>query len=612
MATISKLVVSLEANSAKLYDTLSKSRKRFKKWAKNVGGYIKSIGKAFLIPIAAVGGFIVALNKSAAAIDNITKAAGKLGFPIEDYQRFAHIASISNVSMEQFGKGMQRMLKTVGDARDGLSTATKAFDALGLSWDVLAQQTPTEQLNQIGEALNKLPTQADKVKVAMDIFGRSGADFLNVFKGDVAAVGKEFDSLGITITAQQAAAVAAFQDSKTVLGALVGGIADNVTATLAPALTILVDKTKDWIKSFGGGKKVAAVVAKVVIKTISAMIKGFAKLARYINEFEGELIDMQAAWLAFNYPIDLQFDTTDASKQMDELTKRRGEISIQLANKSEFVANVEKLAKDIEATVNVSLDEGEDRDSVQKESLAEKADKNAADAANRLASTLDAVSGSSAWKDIFAKEKINERSYGFDNLARQIKDGIASSSSFTGSKLKQLSDIVLAAKNNQRVFSQAGNFEKVDIQGMDEVASALQKMYDVANKARETEQALMSEARAQRQELIDSVNARQSVEESERRSRGVISAGIASDPEVLKAAADAAAKATTASSAIAESLVKISDTYLNFPKLGELTISLQTDGAVLSGKLFGTPAFIEELKSFNDRQQQDGTRADTA
>ena len=563
MATISKLVVSLEANSAKLVKALASSRKRFSKWSKSAVSDVKRIAKAFsVVTVGAVAGFIVALNKSAASIDNMVKAANKLQFPIEDYQRFAHIAALSNVSMEQFGKGMQRMLKTVGDARDGLSTATGAFEALGLSWNDLAKMSPSKQFELIAASMQDLPTHADKVKVAMDIFGRSGADFLNVFNSDVVALGKEFDELGITITASQAKAVEAFQDSKTKLSALIGGITDNVTATLAPALTMLVSKTQAWIKGFGGGKVVAAAVSKVVIKAIAGMISGFAKLARFINESEAKLVDMQAAWLAFNYPIQLQFDDSEASKKMDALTKRRGELYVELANKSEFVQGVEQIAKDIESTVKVSLDgSGINPDASAVKNLAN-ANNGAADSATKFAEILKEVNGSSVWQDIFKKEEVTARSNQFDDVARNLKAAIDGGSSNQASLLNHLKQIVETASKNKQVFTNEGTFGQVDIQGMTEVMMGLTRLIDAKD---------------------------------------------GSNPLAL-----AAEKLATSN---AEQGVKFSE-FMNKlnskPQLANIELSFLTDTGKVAGEIFAEPEFVEKLKAFNELQQQNGTRADTA
>jgi|GEM_PF-3425693 len=583
MATISKLVVSLEANSAKLVKSLASSRKRFKKWAKSAASSVKSVAKAFtVISIGAVAGFIVAINRSAAAIDSLAKTSSKLGFPIEDYQRLAYVADLSGVSMDKFGKSIQRMMKTIGDARDGLSTATKAFDALGLNWDELANMSPADQFTKISEAMATLPTQADRIKTAMDIFGKSGADLLNLFKSDVKGAIKEFDGLGIAITASQAKAVEAFNDSKNTLGKLISGITDNVTATLAPAMTLIVKKTKNWIKEFGGGKKVAAVVAKWVVKGISAMIKGFGELSQIIRRFEIDLLDLQALWLtvAENFKFSADYDELD--RQLQALGDQRNELVVKLAGKNEFLAEVESLAKEVEATVKVALDE-DGAASKLKDDPKVKADIAAAAAAEHLAQTLKQVGESKVWNDIFKKEEVTARSNQFDDVARKVKEGIESGSAYTVDSLKRLGDILQAAKNNPLVFSNNNQFEKVDIKGMAQVVDALKAM---------AEKAPVNEA----------------VKVQEIQWGAVIDAEKASSQAMSLAAEKIAGSNNESNVKLNEFITKLNSK----PTFGNLNVQFTTDTGKVAGEIFAEPGFINKLKEFSDRQRQEGTRADSA
>lgn len=569
MATISKLVVSLEANSAKLVKTLTSSRKRFKKWAKSAVSNVKSVAKAFsVISIGAVAGFIVALNKSAAAIDNITKSASKLGFPIEDYQKFAHIAALSNVSMEQFGKGMQKMLRTVGDARDGLSTATKAFDSLGLSWDELAQMSPTKQLELIGAAMKDLPTQADKVKVAMDIFGRSGVDLLNVFESDIKSISKEFDDLGITITASQAKSVAAFQDSKTKIGALVGGIADNVTATLAPALTMLVDKSKEWIKEFGGGKKLAFAVAKAIVKGMAAAVKSFGSVLNAIDNVRAAMTNLQALWLSIKDLFASGLESEKLIAEIGELAQQKAEIEIGIKNRDKTQAKLDEFANEMLGTLDDKLgnvDVGVNmagKVGIAGVDKLVKANNDAAVAAKSFADILKDVSGSSVWQDIFKKEKVTARSAQFDDVARRLREGIEKGSSFTAGHLAHLTQIVQTAKKNQQVFTSEGTFGQVDINGMTEVLLGLTQLLDAKSEG--------------------------------------------------SPLAVAAEKIASSNNETGEKFNQLINNLNSTPQLANVELAFTTDTGRVAGKIFAEPAFISNLKTFHDNQQREGTRADSA
>lgn len=575
MATIGKLVVSLQANSAKLVSELSKSQKMLKSWASRAAKAVGSVVKVFgLLGAVGLGAFVIAVNKSAAAIDNITKAAGKLQFPIEDYQRFAFIAAKSNIPMENFGKSMQKMLKTIGDARDGLTTATGAFDQLGLSADHLAQLSPSDQFALIAERMKEIPVHADRVKVAMDIFGRSGADLLNVFAGDVKGIGEEFDSLGIAITDQQAAMVATFQDSKTTLNTLFKGFSENVTAEVSPVFNTLVEEVTAVIKSMGGIKPIAQDIARWIGEAVSASISHFGFLLDAIEgaklvigktfEFIGTAIGEQlAAWSEGNLTIDLDKSAlpaiaADFQKGIDGF----GEAGRAA---DAFAAKIDESTSKIGG--GEGLNDGHVQAFIQQQKDAAQQvitqNQEVAASGKKLAETLEEVSKSKAWKDIFGKEDVTARSNQFDQYAKLAKANIESGSQFAGSNLEVLKEILRVAESNGgQGFSNNNLFEKLDLQGMADVITGLEAM----SKAQATS------APAQNEQI-----------------KNLITAG-------------------TVSQNVMDKLIQSQSQQKELGKL-ELTVS-NGNGGGLKGNIFGDPEFLENFKREVARDLNDEARAD--
>ena len=570
MATIGSLVVSLSANSAKLVKELSKTQKTLKKWAKKAGNTIKSIGKAFgVLSTVAIGAFIIAVNKSAAAIDDMTKAAGKLKFPIEDYQRFAFIASKSNIPMENFGKSMQRMLKTVGDARDGLSTATKAFDQLGLSADDLARLNPSQQFELIAASMENVETHADKVKIAMDIFGRSGADLLNVFAGDVKGIGKEFDDLGVTITQQQADMVAKYQDSKTTLNALFKGFGKNVTAEVSPAFTLIIEKITQAVKDMGGMKEAARSFASAVINGIGRAARGFNSFISSLLTIQDTMLSLQETWIRTKAILELKpfadksFDEQleGSRKELEEITAKRWQISLAIANRKETDSYFENLANELDLTIG-----GEGGGVAETANKVVEANNQLAKSAAETAKTLEEVSKAKAWKDIFGKEDVTARSNQFDQYAKLVKNDIDSGSGFAGSNLDTLKSILETAKNNGGVgFSNNSLFEKLDIQGMTDVIKGLEA-------------------------LIPSGQSGESSAEINGQIQGLVKQGQVSQNVIDK----------------------LIQTQQGQKELGKLELNMITDTGKIAGEIWGEPEFITRLQAEVNKQTNNAARTAAA
>ncbi|MGC3991672.1 MAG: hypothetical protein QM796_18675 [Chthoniobacteraceae bacterium] len=91
-------------------------------------------------------------------------------------------------AFEESGAGSEALqgslgaLKTAlgGTNEDGQSTGN-AFAKLGLNLQQLRSQSTAQQFQQIGEALNQLPSHAERSAAAMEIFGKQGADMMALF-----------------------------------------------------------------------------------------------------------------------------------------------------------------------------------------------------------------------------------------------------------------------------------------------------------------------------------------------------------------------------------------------------------------------------------------------
>jgi chromosome segregation ATPase len=83
-------------------------------------------------------------------------------------------------SADALEPAINRLNNELGKASQGSSEAQEKFSRLGLNFEILKTQSPTEQLLAVGNAIKELPTPADQTAAAMAFFGRSGASLVNV------------------------------------------------------------------------------------------------------------------------------------------------------------------------------------------------------------------------------------------------------------------------------------------------------------------------------------------------------------------------------------------------------------------------------------------------
>ena len=582
MATIGKLVVSLSANSAKLVSELGKTRKSVKKWGADIAKTVAKAGAVFAGLALIIGGAVlVAINRNAAAIDDMTKAAGKLNFPIEDFQKFAYVAGLSNISMDKFGVSMQKMQKTIGDARAGLSTASDAFDQLGLSADNLAKMSPSKQFELIAERMKDIPLQADKVKIAMDIFGRSGADLLNVFAGDVKAAGDEFDGLGVAITESQAMAVAAYQDSKTKLGELLGGFGKNLAAEVAPVFTLITGKITESIKKMGGMKSAANTFANAIIDAMNSALTAISSVASAILQVRGFLLDVKLmttvvaekiASMDFTVPEEGGSIFSNKSGGIDPSLSWLPIIEEQIKSNNDAQARLAegfgvltRVVEEAGSAIGREFNDSHVQAYIKHQQELNDGTKALTETSGDLASKLEEVTKSKAWKDIFGKEDVTARANQFDQYAKLAKANIESGSKFTGDNIKVLRSILETSTNNGGSgFSNNNLFEKLDLKGMAEVIAGLEA-YKQQNDAAP--------------------------------SGGTASANID--------------KLITQGQVSQNVMDKIISSQKDQKTLGKLELTVSNGDSKLKGNVFGDPEFMAQFKAAVSRQTNDQARAVT-
>ena len=160
--------------------------------------------------VAAAGltvGIVAIVNANAQYIDSLAKTADKLGLTTEALQLLRYQGEQSGVSINTMDMALQRMTRRVAEAAQGTGEAKGAIKELGLSAAELAAMSPDQQFKAIAEAMKGVAAQGDKVRLAMKLFDSEGVALVNTLVSDLTKVEARFDSLGVSITRQQAAIV---------------------------------------------------------------------------------------------------------------------------------------------------------------------------------------------------------------------------------------------------------------------------------------------------------------------------------------------------------------------------------------------------------------------
>lgn len=256
-----------------------------------------AIGVGIAAGAAAVGG-IAAFAKSsigafAQAGDEVQKMALRTGFTTEALSELKHAAELSGASLGSMENGVKRMQRTILDAENGLSTATDAFEMLGIEMADVEGKTPEEQFTLLSGALADVEDASRRSALAQQVFGRAGTQLLPMLaagKDGLAAMRQEAHDLGMVFDQEAADSAAKYQDSLTKLSGAFNGIKFAVGSALVPVLIPLIEKLTQIatvsqkyvgpvMQIIGNIFKVLAFNIKVniaIVKGLWNMFKGFA------------------------------------------------------------------------------------------------------------------------------------------------------------------------------------------------------------------------------------------------------------------------------------------------------------------------------------------------
>lgn len=226
-----------------------------------IGGGLPGKLAAMATAAAATMFSVQGVQSAIQRMDATAEGAANLGTTTADLTRLHHAAQLAGSSAQGIDQGLAIMEKKLGQARAGSDEAGEAFEKLGLNVNKLANLDPTQAFGEIAEQIDRLPTAADKAAAAFAIFGRSGHQLLGVLnlgKDGLAAMAEESDSLGKTLSGEQAKSAEVAADSIDRFMAAVEGLGNVIVgefgeeiAVLINFFTTLLQAAQQVVKAFG-------------------------------------------------------------------------------------------------------------------------------------------------------------------------------------------------------------------------------------------------------------------------------------------------------------------------------------------------------------------------
>lgn len=341
--SVGRAILEMATDTAALMRGVDQIEGRMSAAASTISTIGKSIAGAF--SVAAVG---AAISRYSEFTGQLTDMSAKTGIGVEALQRLKFAAEQNGGTLEQVTGAVTKLGVNLAG---GNSSAVGAMKALGLEVDAIRNMEPDKAFTTIADAIAKVPDPMDRSKLAIDLFGKSGAELLPMMTGNLSETADEAERLGLVMSAEAVAAGDEFGDTMDKLTLVGQAFIGQVLEPMIPALTA-----------------VAGWIGEMIPAALDAARGGFDFLVRKGLELELFLREMLLGIVELGNKVPWLGEKLGASTENVEALRE----SVQLAKDtlSSYNAQTEQSAR-VQAATSTSvkklnLDYGEQEKAVNK------------------------------------------------------------------------------------------------------------------------------------------------------------------------------------------------------------------------------------------------------
>jgi len=257
-----QLLITAVDQTRGAFDSIKRNLGDLGNAARSINGLLGTLGLA--VSAAGLGAMVKASLDSA---DSLSKLSQRVGITVESLSTLIPVADLAGVSGEKFEGGLRKLATRMLDAATGSDEAARGFAAVGVS---IQNQDGTlratdQVLLDLTDRFKAMPDGAQKTALAVDLFGKSGADlipFLNQGRDGVEALTTELQALGVQIGGDTAAQAEVFNDSLAKVRLAITSIGNRVIEAFLPAMN---DMANGMVESAKQGGSLRAILDSVVL-----------------------------------------------------------------------------------------------------------------------------------------------------------------------------------------------------------------------------------------------------------------------------------------------------------------------------------------------------------
>jgi hypothetical protein len=195
----------------------------------------------------AVGGVIASFVEQMGgvmdAFAQATRMSKEFGLSIQQIETLQYAAQRTGADTEAMGAGLRKFSDTLAQAKGGSVEAGAGFAALHISLDKLKNVDTYDALNLVADSLKNTNDPAQRVAIAVDLFGRSGAQLIPMLSQGSEGLRRYFEEgirNGNIHTHEGVKKLSELREAQKNINTAWNGLVSTMTVALAPAITFVI------------------------------------------------------------------------------------------------------------------------------------------------------------------------------------------------------------------------------------------------------------------------------------------------------------------------------------------------------------------------------------
>lgn len=190
--------------------------------------------------------------------DDIQKMAQRISVSTEALSELSLAFELSGTSMGNFEIAMRGATRMIDGAREGMVTASRSLERMGISLEAIKDIAPEEQFMMLAQGLRGIENASERAALAQQAFGRAAGTILPLINSNIEGARELARQMGNVWTQQEANLAADVKDRMTLVDAAMDGLGRTIAVQVMPYLVnflegvaVVLPMLTEWVNRTG-------------------------------------------------------------------------------------------------------------------------------------------------------------------------------------------------------------------------------------------------------------------------------------------------------------------------------------------------------------------------